>query len=324
VTEQEIVWLPENQTRRGWNGKSEFEMYEGSKWSMLAAQITGTRRIHGDAAALNLLKQWQNTNLTIEAVQRAYTGQFVAAPNSIFLTTSDKGTPAIRANPSYLEWTTQQQREWALGICGILTEMNNGHHALLGGEPVTPENRENQKTLLNRWWNVNSRDDLLDKLTWIELGGHRQEFEKFGEALKRLDASQASNLMERAKGDLELQNRIDIVNEYRDKLEKKSLIGWDYSRYVALCGWGVVAGYISETEAWEHIMPVARMVQQTFDSWDDLGANYLVGRRFWSYRQTVRTGLEAQDAYKRLCTDTNSPWCRYPWATPLPRMKNGK
>ena len=74
-----------------------------------------------------------------------------------------------------------------------------------------------------------------------------------------------------------------------------------------------MADYLGEEEAWERIMPVARMLQKTFDSWEDLGRNYIIGRQFWSYEETQKNGYVFVDAYQRLLDMPSSPWNKYPW-----------
>jgi hypothetical protein len=92
-----------------------------------------------------------------------------------------------------------------------------------------------------------------------------------------------------------------------------SISAWDYDRYVALCGWGYLAGYLSEDEAWQRIMPVARLLQKTFSSWEDLGRNHIVGREFWSWEQTQDRGSLTLQSYKKLLTDPSSPWVKLKW-----------
>jgi hypothetical protein len=112
----------------------------------------------------------------------------------------------------------------------------------------------------------------------------------------------------------ELQTRqTGLVRQYGSVFGRKSLLGWDYSRYVLLCRWGYHCGYLSEQEAWDRIMPVARMLQKTFSSWADLGENFLVGREFWSYAEMLRTGAEVKAAYQTLLDDPFSPWKFNPW-----------
>lgn len=313
------AWIPITITQRHWNGSSKTVLDEGWKWSMLAAQLVGCSKLFGEDSAVRALKVFQDTNQTFAAAQKAYQ-MAIVGNNSMsigYFSSPDSSGLIVRANPGHLAFSVDQKK-WVLATCGILTEMNQGDHELLGARHPDQQNQMTQRDSLERWWGVKNRQDLLETLVWIDTGGHRQDFSETGAYLTTLDAKSLSTLKVKANDNLEAVNKIDLALKYYSSFGKKSLIGWDYSRYVALCGWGYVAGYLSEQEAWEKMMPVARRLQQTFDSWEDLGNNYIVGRKFWSYRQTVRNGLDAEDAYKRLCANTNSPWVRLKWKLPLP------
>ena len=60
-------------------------------------------------------------------------------------------------------------------------------------------------------------------------------------------------------------------------------------------------------------MPVARFIQNKFDSWEDLGQNYLIGRQYWSHEDTKLWGYQFEDAYLRLFDMPSSPWNKLPW-----------
>ena len=64
-------------------------------------------------------------------------------------------------------------------------------------------------------------------------------------------------------------------------------------------------------------MYAARTLQSNFDSWKELGENYLIGREFWSLHQTKEGGDLSRDAYFRLLNDPASPWNRHAWETNL-------
>lgn len=55
------------------------------------------------------------------------------------------------------------------------------------------------------------------------------------------------------------------------------------------------------------------MLQKIFDSWEELGRNYLIGRQFWCYEETQKAGSLVEDAYQRLLDMPSSPWNKYPW-----------
>ena len=213
--------------------------------------------------------------------------------------------------PSY------EQKRWALGTCAILTDINRRRHDLLGGCLQTPEEVKIWRECLAQWWKVRSREDLLETLRWLDSGGHRNEFDEIAQELSATPATQLAAIRERSRNDLTLSNRVEIVLKYQKELGAKSIIAWDYGRYISLCGWGYIVGYLTEEEAWQKIMPVARFLQGTFDSWEDLGKNYVIGREFWSPPRTREEGKPARKSYAKLLTDPASPWARLPWKLDL-------
>ena len=108
-----------------------------------------------------------------------------------------------------------------------------------------------------------------------------------------------------------------ITRKNHRVLGGKGILAWDLVRYIALCRWGYLAGYLTETEAWDHIMPAARRLQLAFDSWRDLQSNFLIGREYWSLQETQSKGARFQAIYERFTRDPNSPWNTNPWTMDL-------
>ncbi|NCC61998.1 MAG: DUF1266 domain-containing protein [Verrucomicrobiae bacterium] len=207
--------------------------------------------------------------------------------------------------------TGTNARLWALATSALLAEYNKNSHHLLGTQFKNEENSYVKAWNMYQWWGVGNREDLLDKLYWIEQEGHRREFDEIAECLEQENAG--SNVISRLRSIGIPEQRIEVARNEYERLAGKSLLGWDYSRYVSLCRWGYLVGYLSEEEAWGRIMPVARLLQETFDSWADLGENYLTGRRFWSAKQTEQRGDGFQVAYEELLKSNQSPWVQLPW-----------
>jgi hypothetical protein len=214
--------------------------------------------------------------------------------------------------------TTTKQREWALGCSAMLIERNHDRHDLLGTAVRSERNIEKMKEfLITSGWDINNRIDLLENLEWIEKGGHRSKFDGMGKYLQTLNPQEYKKVLKDYEKNPNAQHKFKITKEYYRKLGRKSLLGWDYSRYICICRWGYMAGYLSEEEAWKRIMPVAKMLQKTFSSWEDLGKNYIIGRQFWSYKATQEAGYLFDDAYQRLLDMPTSPWNKYPWTMDL-------
>lgn len=208
---------------------------------------------------------------------------------------------------------THEQKMWALATHAIITENNRERHELLGGCERTPEEVIKQRNSLVEWWDVRSREDLIETLKWIEEGGHRKDLDDMRRFVASLPNEERAAFLKQAGTNPEMANKISVMSLYRPIYGDKSIVAWDFARYTALCGWGYVAGHFTEEEAWQRMMPAARVLQQTFDSWEDMGRNYMIGREFWSLQHTQRTGDSMQRAFKRLRTDTQSPWKTIPW-----------
>jgi len=206
-------------------------------------------------------------------------------------------------------------KAWALATTALLIEVNKERHDLLGGRELSRKNIQRARNLLSKWWGVNNRQDLLTALSWVEKEGHRKDCIATGTFVASLGDQDYADLVDKLEQaqDKEGLHRVRILREYFEELGGKSLIGWDFARYIALCRWGFAARYMSEDEAWERIMPVAEKLQATFGSWEDLGENYVIGREYWSHEETSKTGELMLTAHKRLLSDPESPWMLNPW-----------
>ena len=215
---------------------------------------------------------------------------------------------------------TPKQKHWALALAAVSIERNEGRLDVLGGSERTPETIEEDRELLATWWHIKSRKDLISTLAWIERGGDRREFDELAKKL-----TEKPDQVGAVTSGPVIHSKLDVVSKHRDALAGKSIAGWDFGRYVALCGWGYVAGYLTEEEAWHKIMPVARTMQATFSSWDDFGANYMIGRQYWSPEQSKSdSGKMVGRAYLRLLIQKDSPWVRIPWNLDLAANATGK
>lgn len=204
-------------------------------------------------------------------------------------------------------------KAWALASAALLTERNRERHDLLGGRERTEETMKRWRAGMVDGWGIGSREDLLRTLGSLEEGGDRKEFEELGAHVTSLSRWKYRGFLKKSKKDPEMYSRITLVKENYDTLGKKGLLGWDYCRHISLCRWGYLAGYFTEEEAWERVMPAARKLQEAFDSWQTLGTNYLIGREFWSREDMEKNGHLYREAYQRLIENPASPWNVYPW-----------
>jgi ankyrin repeat protein len=211
---------------------------------------------------------------------------------------------------------SRAQQNWALAASAIVATHNHEPlDTLSSGGTVL-----GTKRMLQDWWGISNRDQLLQSLEWIDQGGHRQLFSALGARTASLSPEDLSRLVSQL--DPEDANSLTIAHRYYGKYSTQSITAWDYGRYINVCRWGVAAGYLSEDEAWPRVMHAAQILQQTFTSWSEFGENYLVGREFWSLSQTKIDGQQMRAIYARLLNDGSSPWNRIPWGLSLQQSAN--
>lgn len=214
---------------------------------------------------------------------------------------------------------------WALAM---IFEMNGYRHDLLAGTVATHDGEKTGKRLLADGWDVHSRDELLTRLNWLQFRGHRSEFEQLGRRVDALSEQDFARIETVAQSNPQALNQLEITRKNHRVLGQKEILAWDLMRYIAVCRWGYLAGYSSESEAWDRIMPAALKLQQTFASWQNLQSDFLIGREYWSLQQTQLKGSRFQAIYDRFIREPSSPWNANAWdmrlgvTTPLPIQSN--
>lgn len=104
----------------------------------------------------------------------------------------------------------------------------------------------------------------------------------------------------------ELEFMVGSVKDHGKNIEKNDFLAWDYVRAIHILGWGYLAEYLAEDEAYDMMKPFAKKLQEQFDSWDEMSENYLLGRGYWNYEETDHDMLE--EDRQKLLKDAGSPW----------------
>jgi hypothetical protein len=138
---------------------------------------------------------------------------------------------------------------WALATAALLVQLNGDSHELLGSRP--PWDHTWARNGLRDWWGIDNRADAIRTLDWLWITGHRLHY-------------QAEDRSRRAK-----------------QHAPTPYLAWDYCRLVWVGGVSYVAGYLTEEEAWQRILPAARAIQSDYSSWREMGEDYLRGRQHW-------------------------------------------
>ena len=92
---------------------------------------------------------------------------------------------------------------------------------------------------------------------------------------------------------------------------------WDYCRATQLAGMGYIGGYFNRAVLTDCCAVAAKVMQQNYNSWEELCESYLAGQAAWA-RHTYDSDKaqqvikERRDIYRRLCDMPDGPY-RVPW-----------
>jgi hypothetical protein len=196
--------------------------------------------------------------------------------------------------------TPPAAQRWALAATAILTNMTRRapRHDCLGGAPQGPDSQSTAKTILLNSWGIDSRQKLESTLEWLSTGGHSTDYQNAAAAF-------GPALPQQRLGDPKLA----FVGQYGAQLANRGLLAWDLGRLLAVAGWGYLAGFCSDVEAWGIMLPAAERLRNTYASWEEYGHHYRLGCLFWS-ADAVGT-IDA--ILVQLGSAPDSPWKTVPW-----------
>ncbi|MCK5793264.1 MAG: DUF1266 domain-containing protein, partial [Anaerolineales bacterium] len=210
--------------------------------------------------------------------------------------------------------TDEQIKRWILGCSGPLWEFNRDGFDSLGTWKAQGHRAAELTESLSDGWDIENRNDILRDLYWLSQdGGHRDNFARDGRRVCEMTDEQLDAFLEQYKTRPQKCNDYRIAHQHYKELGDKGILGWDLSRYMCLCQWGYICGWLDEETAWELMVPIARELQQTFGSWEELGQNYLIGRHYWSLTHVQKDKKGFDEAFWRLTEMPSSPWNKYPW-----------
>jgi parallel beta-helix repeat protein len=230
-------------------------------------------------------------------------------------------TPRISsAISSGCKATADEVKGWIWGCSGVLWERNRDGFISLGSWKNSEQAKAEKKELLSEGWDIKNRSDLLRDIFWLSQGGgHRDDFARDGRFVCKMSKEQLDAFLKPYKDYPERCNDFRVAHQYYTPLGDKGIIGWDLCRYMCLCRWGYICGWLDEETTWKLMIPVARELQQTFSSWEELGQNYLIGRHYWSLRHVREDKKYYDEAFQRLIEMPSSPWNKYTWNLDLSR-----
>jgi len=205
---------------------------------------------------------------------------------------------------------------WAISLTGIMSEINSSYRNSLNTSAMDEGGKNSILELLRRDWGITTRVELLETLTSLEYRGHTaslSEIQKIrNEIIEARSESDLGAVFSKYEWDQTKFNRFKYISANWERYHNRTIRAWDLGRSISLCRWGYNVGFINEEEAWEKIFHIAKIIQPLYNSWEEYGYDYFIGRLFWAsgFGEEQAYFASTEPVYKRLL---NSYWSWIDW-----------
>jgi hypothetical protein len=203
-------------------------------------------------------------------------------------------------------------RAWALMACSVPFGRDGFKNDLLAGSAMNEHNVEALREYLKLKYGITRRIELVNVLDKLVAEGRRAIANSLFKQIRETKLTEAD--IEGMK-DVEGREELRTLIKYGKRMasEKEGLLAYDYVRYEMLCRIGYGAGYFTEAEAWKRIDPVAKKLQTSYSSWEELGEIYCIGEEF----SVPKLGEKTWESWKQLKADEKGPWSTVDWKLTL-------
>ena len=203
-----------------------------------------------------------------------------------------------------------RQKGWALAA-GALTLVNSGWNPFVLPSVDNEYRKQRVQNNLKKSWGIYNKQDALSTLNGLMNKSHSFQYETLLKIYNQV--KDKPDVLDKLKAKYEFSKFCKFQEKYGSIINNKSLKAWDLCRFIAVSGWCHAAGYLDEQEAWDLIIPVAQELQTIFDSWEEMGTHYLIGRQFWLDSMDPKDHLKYQCVFMGLVNDYRSPWKQFKW-----------
>lgn len=172
------------------------------------------------------------------------------------------------------------------------------------------------KEMLEEWWEVIDRKITSETIAWLlNKGQHEDADVALAEIQRRnMDGISEEELSDEENKIGDVYAIVEFIQETKgasiDDLPK-TVIAWDLVRAVNVARWAFLCGYINESEMWKGIKAAVSIAQKTFNSWEEYGLSFAVGRGVW--RGDSDDYETADEIVATLLDNEESPWKQIEW-----------
>lgn len=207
---------------------------------------------------------------------------------------------------------------WFNATCAIWIQNNGWDYNIYGGLVESEANQAEAQKFLADYWAITDRSTAEKTLKMLNEEGHSVAFANDMVYLKELgigdltvDKRKDFMIANFTVSDAEAQSHVEWYTYYEQN-EERGISAWDYSRMMTILADSYLAGYYTKEEALDASLEVAKMIQGSYESWDQFMEGYFVGYEYWTFESS-----DARRAiYEELKAASDSPY-NIEWNLPL-------
>ena len=210
-------------------------------------------------------------------------------------------------------------QKWMINAGAILADENQmPNNELHAFDPCNHDKVNSVIRVLSKDWGVVNIDGLMAivKNFLKNKGGNNSSFCDARNYWSRFPSQQAFYSMQHYGDDQ--QSDIHLALTHGHSVGPAGILSYDLARCVPMLRNAYSLSWISEEEMWKHLKIISIKLQQSYQSWEQAGIAYIVGRLFWA-----KAGLSESTCndyfgmLKRILINPEHAWNTVDWDTPL-------
>lgn len=207
--------------------------------------------------------------------------------------------------------------KWFNTAYGVLIAANEGDLNAIGGAEKNTANKILVAASLKESWDVTDRATAEETLKWLLEEGHQSQYLEDLQPLKEVGFLEMSETERRsfleqtgAYSSEETELLLSMLEPY-DKYGQHAIAAWDQCRALQLLGYYYLADLYTKEEAMDQSLEIAKSLQQTYSSWDDMVDSYLYGYQYWQEDDPGDADsptAERRAVYEKLKSGSDNPY----------------
>lgn len=181
---------------------------------------------------------------------------------------------SIPTKESIKEVTKKNQMAYVWSYNAVLNRKNGDSDFIYGGELRIFAEKEPYINALKENWDISNAKQLKQTVKkQIQGQTHNVQFFKDFDFLLKMGEGEYRNYQESTGNYLVTKT----IWKNKKSLQKNGIIALELTEASAVLGFGYMAGYISEDEAYKYCLEIGRKMQSHFSSYKEMSDNYLLG-----------------------------------------------